>query len=122
MENYITIKEAKPNNNEYVLLRTSVHDSKPKKLLYTNEEFIDFEMKRIKVEPDNYWRPVYGTNPITRDRCEIIINKKDIPEGSQKDNYASNEYITTYMNKGARFMYIHQGKEISTIWTEELDD
>ena len=53
MENYIKIKEAKPNNNEYVLLRTSVHDSKPKKLLYTNNEFIDFEMNPVSVEDDN---------------------------------------------------------------------
>ena len=121
MENYIKIKEAKPNNNEYVLLRTSVHDSKPKKLLYTNDQFIAFEMRPIKVEPDNYWRPVYGTNPITNDRCEIIINKKDIPEGCQKDGYASNEYITTYINKGNKYMYIHKKSEIKTRWTE-LDD
>ena len=33
MENYKKIKEAKPNNNEYVLLRTSVHDSNTEKLL-----------------------------------------------------------------------------------------
>ena len=120
MENYITLKEAKPNNNEYVLLRTSVH-SKAKKLLYTNDEFIDFEMKPVKVEPNNYWRPVYGTNPITNDRCEIITKKEDLPEGSQVDNYASNEYITTYLNKGNKFMYIHKKAEISTRWTE-LDD
>ena len=60
MENYIKIKEAQPNNNEYVLLRTIVHDSKPKKLLYTNDEFIDFEMKPVSMEEYNYWRPVYG--------------------------------------------------------------
>lgn len=60
MENYIKIKEAQPNNNEYVLLRTIVHDIKPKKLLYTNDEFIDFEMKSVSMEEYNYWRPVYG--------------------------------------------------------------
>jgi hypothetical protein len=122
MENYIQIKEAKPNNNEYILLRTSVHDSKPKKLLYINNEFIDFEMNPVKVETNHYWRPVYGTNPITQERCEIVMNKKNIPEGSQVDGYASNEHITTYLNKGARYMYTHKGKEISTPWTEKLDD
>ena len=121
MENYIKIKEAKPNNNEYVLLRTSVHDSKPKKLLYTNDEFIDFEMKPMSVEDDNYWRPVYGNNPITNDRSEIVTKKSDVPEDSQVDSYASNECITTYPNKGSRFMYIHTKAEISTRWTE-LDD
>jgi|TARA_B110000091_G_scaffold152102_1_gene161923 hypothetical protein len=121
MENYIKIKEAKPNNNEYVLLHTSVHDSKPKKLLYTNEEFIDFEMKPVSVEDDNYWRPVYGNNPITNHRSEIVTKKSDVPEGSQVDSYASNEYITTYPNKGSRFMYIHKKAEISTRWTG-LDD
>ena len=47
-----------------------------KKLLYTNDEFIDFEMKRVRVEDDNYWRPVYGTNPITNDRCIILAKKR----------------------------------------------
>ena len=120
MENYIKIKEAKPNNNEYVLLRTSVH-SKPKKLLYTNEQFIDFEMKPVRVEDDNYWRPVYGTNPITNDRCEIVAKKKDVPKGSHVYDYGSNEYITTYINKGNMYMYIHKKAEIKTRWTE-LDD
>ena len=121
MENYIKIKEAKPNNNEYVLLRTSVHDSKPKKLLFTNEQFIDFEMKPVSVEDDNYWRPVYGTNPITGDRAEILAKREDVPEGSQVNSYGSNEYITTYINKGNMFMYIHKKAEISTRWTG-LDD
>ena len=117
---YIKIKEAKPNNNEYVLLRTSVHDSKPRKLLYTNDEFIDFEMKAVSVTDDHLWRPFYSTNPITGERCEIVSKKEDV-EGYQIDSYASNEYITTYINKGHKYMYIHKKDEISSRWTE-LDD
>jgi len=120
MENYIKIKEAKPNNNEYILLRMSVH-SKPKKLLYTNEQFIDFEMKPVRVEDDYYWKPVYSTNPITNDRCETLAKREDAPEGSQVHHYGSNEYITTYINKGKKYMYIHKKSEIKTRWTE-LDD
>jgi hypothetical protein len=121
MENYIKIKEAKPNNNEYILLRTSVHDSKPKKLLYTNDEFIDFEMKPVKVEDDSYWKPVYSINPITNDHCLTLAKREDAPEGSQVYRYGSNEYITTYINKGNKYMYIHKKSEIKTQWTE-LDD
>ena len=69
MENYIKIKEAKPDNNEYVLLRTGVHDSKPKKLLYTNDEFIDFQMEAVSVEGDYLWRPFEGTT-IRHDHLE----------------------------------------------------
>jgi hypothetical protein len=120
MENYIQIKDAKPNNNEYVLLRTSVHDSKPKKLLYTNDEFIDFTMDPFPVEPSYYWKPVFAKNPITNEQCEIVNKKEDV-EGFQVDSYASNEYITTYINKGHKYMYIHKKSEIKTRWTE-LDD
>ena len=120
MENYIKIKEAKPNNNEYVLLRTSVHDSKPKKLLYTNNEFIDFQMEAVSVEDDYLWKPFYGINPITQETMEVVDKKEDV-EGFQVDSYASNEYITTFINKGHRYMYIHKKGEISSRWTE-LDD
>jgi len=62
-------------------------------------------MKPVGMEDYNYWRPVYSTNPITNDRCEIVTKKSDVPRVSQLDSYASNEYITKYLNKGYWFIY-----------------
>ncbi len=121
MKNYERLSEVKPKNNEYVYLKNTTH-SKPKELLYTDKNFIDFEMNRFDVDENAFWRPVNSINPITKDLCKIVLDVNELPEGSQIDGYASNEYFTTYLNQGRRYIHVHEGKDISTIWTEQLDD
>ena len=121
MKNYDRLSEIKPSNNEYVFLKNTVN-SKPKELLYVSGTFIDFEENELKVNEDAFWRPVYATNPITHDLCKIILDEKELPKGSEVDGYASNEYVTTFLNRGRRYMLVHKEKNIETIWTEALDD
>ena len=34
-------------------------------------------MKPVSMEEYNYWRPVYGTKPITYDRCELVTKQSN---------------------------------------------
>ena len=121
MKNYEKLNDIKPNNNEYVFLKNTIH-SKPKELLYTDGNFIDFEMHRFDADKNAFWRPVHSINPITKDLCKIILDTDELPEESTLDGYASNEYFSTFLNKGRRYMLVHEGRKITTRRTEELDD
>jgi hypothetical protein len=121
MKNYERLSEIKPSDNEYVFLKNTSH-SKPNELLYTNNQFIDFDMKKYDVKEDAFWRPVNAINPISRQLCKLILELNELPSGSEIDGYQSNEYFTTYKSKGRNYMHVHKGKDISTKWTEELDD
>lgn len=122
MKNYERLSEIKPSDNEYVYLKNTSH-SKPKELLYSNGQFIDFDMEKYDVKEDAaFWRPVNARNPISKELCKLILELDELPSGSEIDGYASNEYFTTYVNLGRNYMHVHKGKDIATIWTDELDD
>jgi hypothetical protein len=120
MKNYERLNEVKPSNNEYVFLKNTPH-SKVEELLYANGTFIDFNMNKYEVLENAFWRPVNAINPISRQMCKLVLDIDELPSGSQIDGYMSNEYFTTYLSKGRKYMHVHKGKDINTKWTEELD-
>lgn len=119
MKYFEKISAVKPENNEYIFLKNNPHDTKPRKILYLDSKFIDFNLKEVATTSDSLWRPVYSRNPITKEKCEILITKKETPMNAEIDALGSNEYFTTYHTNGKKYLYIHEGAEIKSMWTKD---